>query len=207
MKKKSWLRQFAGKFRKKKKSTFFTKDALAGRGYKIGDFTYGNPTVFHWDEPVTLEIGKFCSIAQEVSIFLGGNHRIDWVTTYPFNAIHYTFPTGKGIQGHPDTKGDIIIGNDVWIGYGANIMSGVKIGDGAVIGARAVVSRDVKPYEIVAGNPAVVIKKRFADDIIDKLLELKWWNLPLDEIHEIVPLLMTDPDSFFKNYKTKSKLK
>lgn len=201
---KNWIKRLAGRLRKKKKSTFFTKDALAGRGYKIGDFSYGNPTVFHWDEPVTLEIGKFCSIAQEVCIFLGGNHRTDWVSTYPFSAIHYTFPKGKGIPGHPASKGDIIIGNDVWIGYGACIMSGVKIGDGAVIGARAVVSRDVKPYEIVAGNPAVAIKKRFSDEIIEKLLELQWWNLPLKEIHEIVPLLMTDPDSFLKNFKTKA---
>jgi acetyltransferase-like isoleucine patch superfamily enzyme len=205
MKKKSWLRRLAGKFRMKKKSTFFTKDALAGRGYKIGDFSYGAPTVFHWGEPVQLEIGRFCSIAQEVNIFLGGNHRIDWVTTYPFSAINYTFPDWKHLQGHPVSKGDIIIGNDVWIGYGASIMSGVKIGDGAVIGAKAVVSRDVKPYEIVAGNPAVAIKKRFSDDIIEKLLELQWWNLSQEEINEIVPVLMSDPVSFFKNYKGTTK--
>ena len=200
MKKKSWLRVLVGKLRMKKKSTFFTKDALAGKGYKIGDFTYGAPKVFHWGEPVQLEIGRFCSIAQEVNIFLGGNHRIDWVTTYPFNSINYTFPDWKHLQGHPSSKGDIIIGNDVWIGYGASIMSGVKIGDGAVIGAKSVVSRDVKPYEIVAGNPAVTIKKRFSDDIIEKLLELKWWDLSQEEINEIVPLLMADPVSFFENY-------
>lgn len=200
MKKKSWLRVLVGKLRMKKKSTFFTKDALAGKGYKIGDFTYGAPKVFHWGEPVQLEIGRFCSIAQEVNIFLGGNHRIDWVTTYPFNSINYTFPDWKHLQGHPSSKGDIIIGNDVWIGYGASIMSGVKIGDGAVIGAKSVVSRDVKPYEIVAGNPAVTIKKRFSDDIIEKLLELKWWDLSQEEVNEIVPLLMADPVSFFENY-------
>ena len=207
MKKKNWLRQIAGSLRKKKKSTFFTKDALAGRGFKIGDFSYGAPKVFHWGEPAQLEIGRFCSIAQEVNIFLGGNHRIDWVTTYPFSAINYTFPDWTQLQGHPSSKGDIIIGNDVWIGYGASIMSGVKIGDGAVIGAKAVVSRDVKPYEIVAGNPAVAIKKRFSDDIIEKLLELQWWNLSQEEINEIVPLLMADPVSFFINYKTETKIK
>jgi len=205
MKKKSWLRQFAGKLRKKKKSTFYTKDALAGRGYKIGDYTYGNPTVLHWGEPVTLQIGKFCSIGEKVNIILGGNHRIDWVTTYPFNSINYTFPDWKHLQGHPVSKGDIIIGNDVWIGYGAFIMSGVTIGDGAVIGAAAVVSKDVKPYEIVAGNPAVAIKKRFSDDIIEKLLELKWWELVFEEINEIVPLLMADPVSFFENYQVKNR--
>jgi acetyltransferase-like isoleucine patch superfamily enzyme len=205
MKKKSWLRVLVGKLRMKKKSTFFTKDALAGKGYKIGDFTYGAPKVFHWGEPVQLEIGRFCSIAQEVNIFLGGNHRIDWVTTYPFNSINYTFPDWKHLQGHPSSKGDIIIGNDVWIGYGASIMSGVKIGDGAVIGAKSVVSRDVKPYEIVAGNPAVTIKKRFSDDIIEKLLELKWWDLSQEEVNEIVPLLMADPVSFFENYLGKRK--
>ncbi len=185
---------------KGKQSPFFTKDVLAGRGYKIGDYTYGRPKVLHWGEDVILEIGKFCSIADDVTFFLGGNHRVDWVSTYPFNVLHQYFSNGKNISGHPASKGNIIIGNDVWIGNGASIMSGVKIGDGAVIGARSVVAKDVKPYEIVVGNPAKSIKMRFDDDTIKRLLELKWWDFSIDEINQIVPLLMTDPISFFKNY-------
>ena len=136
---------------------------------------------------------------------MGGNHRVDWVTTYPFNVLPQYFSKGKDILGHPASKGDIIIGNDVWIGNGASIMSGVSIGDGAVIGARAVVAKDVKPYEIVVGNPAKPIKMRFDDDTIEKLLELKWWNLSIDEINLIVPLLMADPVTFFDKYSKNKK--
>ena len=197
---KKWIELISGKFNKKKKKEYFTKDNLYLKKYEIGDYTYGCPIVFHWDEDVTLKIGKFCSIAHDVSIFLGGNHRIDWVTTYPFSALHRFFPSGKNIQGHPASKGDIIIGNDVWIGNGASIMSGVKIGDGAVIAAKAVVTKDVKPYEIVVGNPGKAVKKRFDDEIIKKLLDFQWWNLPIDEINKIIPFLLSDPISFFEKY-------
>src|ERR1035437_8628156 len=115
MKKRSPFEKIKSRLIKEKQVAFFTKDVLVGRGYKIGDYTYGSPTVLHWGEAVTLEIGKFCSIADDVTIFLGGNHRIDWVTTYPFNVLPQYFPTGKDISGHPASKGDIIIGNDVWI--------------------------------------------------------------------------------------------
>lgn len=205
MKKRSLYQKIKSRLIKEKQIAFFTKDVLAGRGYKIGDYTYGSPKVLHWDEDVTLEIGRFCSIADDVTIFLGGNHRVDWVTTYPFNVLPQYFSKGKDILGHPASKGDIIIGNDVWIGNGASIMSGVSIGDGAVIGARAVVAKDVKPYEIVVGNPAKPIKMRFDDDTIEKLLELKWWNLSIDEINHIVPLLMADPVIFFDNYSKNKK--
>ena len=150
----------------------FTKNLLNGKQFIIGDFTYGKPRVHHWGENATLQIGKFCSIAENVNIYLGGNHRIDWITTYPFSALTQYFPMAKGIVGHPTTKGNVVIGNDVWIGNGATIMSGVTIGDGAVIGTMAVVAKDVKPYEIVVGNPARLIKKRFNDETIAKLLIL-----------------------------------
>lgn len=142
---------------------FYTKDFLKNFGdlVDIGSYTYGNPRLFHWGEDSKLKIGKFCSIADDVKIFLGGNHRMDWITTYPFSALKEEWPEAKDVKGHPATKGDVVIGNDVWIGYGATILSGVKIGNGAVIGAMAVVSKDVEPYSVVVGNPALEVKKDF----------------------------------------------
>jgi hypothetical protein len=125
-------------------SPTLTRDVLAPLGYQAGDFTYGVPAVWRWGEPATLIIGKYCSLSIEIVIQLGGNHRPDFVTTYPFSAIA-DWPEAADIEGHPASKGDVRIGNDVWIGMGALILSGVTIGDGAVIAARAVVSRDVPP--------------------------------------------------------------
>lgn len=140
---------------------FYTKDLIKKpRGLvEIGDFTYGKPKILYYDASTKLKIGKFCSISDEVTIVLGGNHRYDWVTTYPFSALYKEWPEASGIIGHPASKGDIVIGNDVWIGFGSIILSGVKIGDGAVIGAGSVVTKDVLPYTIAGGNPAVEIKK------------------------------------------------
>ena len=142
----------------------------------IGDYTYGKPIVFAWDEKTKLKIGKYCSIAEEVTFILGGNHNVNWVSTYPFSEFGKKWPGASGIKGHPSTRGDIYVGNDVWIGHGSLILSGVKIGDGAVIGAASVVSRDVAPYSIVVGNPAKEIRCRFSPEEIDKLLKIKWWD-------------------------------
>jgi acetyltransferase-like isoleucine patch superfamily enzyme len=174
---------------------FFTKDIIHEKYRKnIGDYTYGSPKIFDWGEGATLKIGKFCSIADGVVIFLGGEHRTDWVTTYPFSApeLNQYFPTAKNIKGHPKTKGDVIIGNDVWLGYNSIILSGVKIGDGAVIGACSVVTKNVPPYTIVAGNPAKIIRKRFSTKIIKKLLKIKWWNWPIEKIKKNVKFLCTN---------------
>lgn len=172
------------------KNPFYTKDIFQdSKKVEVGDFTYGNPKVKEWGEDTKLIIGKFCSISSDVVILLGGNHRVDWITTYPFPVLTHEWPTASNIKGHPATKGDVIIGNDVWIGYGATILSGIVIGDGAAIGARSVVAKNVEPYSIVAGNPAREIKKRFNDETIKKLLDLKWWNWELDKIKENINIL------------------
>ena len=156
----------------------------------IGDFTYGKPDVIQCGEGARLHIGKFCSIADGVTVMLGGNHRTDWITTYPFNAL---LPGEYGnIKGHPATKGDVVIGNDVWIGRGALILSGVHIGDGAVIAAASVVTHHVNPYSVVAGNPAVEKKKRFDGYHVHRLLEMQWWDWDVDRIAEAVPMLQNE---------------
>ena len=130
---------------------------------------------------------------------LGGNHRIDWVTTYPFgHKLKDIFNTFNGI-GHPSTKGDVIIGNDVWIADNVTIMSGVNIGDGAVIAKNSHVVKNVEPYSLVGGNPAKLIKYRFTKNQIEKLLQIKWWNWNDDKINNFVPLLCNpDINKFIK---------
>lgn len=159
-----------------------------------GKYTYGigNIKIKQWGEGANLHTGSFCSIADNITIFLGGNHRTDWVTTYPFGHINTKPFNSYNGTGHPQTNGDVVIGNDVWIGSGVTIMSGVIIGDGAVIAANSHVVKNIEPYSIVGGNPAKEIKKRFSDDVIEQLLELKWWSLPDDKINELVPLLCSD---------------
>ena len=156
-------------------------------------YSYGleNIKVRHWGEDADVQIGSFCSIADNVEIFLGGNHRTDWVTTYPFGHINQDkFPWhGKG---HPATKGNVVIGNDVWIGSGAVLFSGINIGDGAVIAAKSVVTKDVPAYSVVGGNPASVLKWRFTGDQIEKLLKNPWWELPEARINDLIPLLCSN---------------
>ena len=162
---------------------------------EVGNYTYGSDKldIIGIESGKKVKIGKFCSIADGVTIFIGANHRVDWFTTYPFGHIHENeFSKVKKDQGHPSTKGDVIIGNDVWIATKAVIMSGVKIGDGAVVGAYSIVTKDVPPYTIVAGNPAKQIRKRFDDMVINKLLELKWWDKTESEINEISDILCSN---------------
>src|SRR6185437_13886393 len=170
---------------------------------QIGHRSYGIPRVLRYEgdtEPVT--IGAYCSIAADVEIFVGGNHRLDWVSTYPFRIL-LDLP-GALNDGHPASRGPVIVGNDVWIGRKATIMSGVTIGDGATVAAKAVVARDVRPYAVVVGNPAREIRRRFSDDIIERLLEVKWWDWPEPEIITAVPWLCSpDIESFLKEAEKK----
>lgn len=145
----------------------------------IGKHSYGNPKL-HWskgDFTSSLSIGSFCSIADEVGIFVGrhGRHTVDYVSTYPIGMLFGK--SEKSVQSKT-TQGNlsVSIGNDVWVGRGAIIMAGVSIGDGAIIAARAVVNKDVSPYEVVGGTPAKKIKMRFDEETIEKLLSIKWWN-------------------------------
>ncbi len=169
---------------------------LGNSTIEIGRFSYGyeNMEVREWGEGANLTIGSFCSIAHAIRVFLGGNHRIDWASTYPFGHIFKSQLGGQGIVGHPLSSGDIVIGNDVWLGAGATIMSGVSIGNGAVIAANATVIKDVEPYEIVGGNPAKHIKYRFDGAIIEAFLDLQWWNAPAAKIAKINHLLCQKPD-------------
>lgn len=152
---------------------------------RVGRFTYGTPALKLWRDDERVEIGAFCSIADGVTLFGGGEHNIDWVTTYPLR-IALGDPMA-GADGHPATKGPTTIGNDVWIGHGATVLSGVRIGDGAVVGACAVVARDVQPYEVVAGNPARPVRRRFLPAQVDALQRIAWWTWPLEKIRAEVP--------------------
>lgn len=181
--------------------SFFTKDAFSEKKYEIGEYTYGVPTILFENENAILKIGKYCSIAQNVTIFLGGNHRLDWVSTYPFNVLNKEFPFASHITGHPATKGDVVIGNDVWIGNGATIMSGIVVADGAVIAAGSIVTKNIGPYEIWGGNPARLIKKRFSEDIISKLLLIQWWNNDIDFIKKNINDLCNSPQELIKKMK------
>ncbi|MBU3093591.1 CatB-related O-acetyltransferase [Clostridium sp. CF011] len=177
--------------------TIYLKNVITRDNIKVGDYTiyndyYNDPRDFEknnvlYQYPVNndkLIIGKFCSIACKAKFLMtSGNHTMKSLSTYTFPIFYEKWGLAVShITDAWDNKGDIVIGNDVWIGYDAIIMSGVKIGDGAIIGTRAIVTNDVPPYTIVGGIPAKVIKKRFSEDIILKLLKIKWWDWPDEKI-------------------------
>lgn len=167
---------------------------MSREGVQVGRHTYGHEkiAVLRWDASADLSIGSFCSIAYGCTVFLGGDHRVDWVTTYPFTKLDKRWPGAAGIGGHPATKGDVTIGNDVWIAAEAAIMSGVTVGDGAVIAARSTVVKDVPPYTIVGGNPARVVGHRFEPHQVEALMAIRWWEWPDERIAANVELLCSD---------------
>lgn len=179
------------------KQTVYLKSVITDSHIHVGDYTMYNdfmndPKLFEknnvlYHYPInhdSLIIGKFCSIACGAKfLFNSANHTMKSLSTYPFPLFFEEWNLDvKDVVSSWDNKGDIIIGNDVWIGYEAIILAGVTIGDGAIIGSRAVVTKDVPPYTIVGGVPAKVIRKRFSDDIIASLLQIKWWDWSKDKI-------------------------
>lgn len=170
---------------------------------KVGKHTYGaHNIIVKYLNHAELVIGNFCSIATNIQVYLGGNHRTDWITTFPFGHIFQTtFPKFNG-QGCPISKGDVIIGNDVWICDNVVIMSGVTIGDGAVIANNSHVIKNVEPYSIVGGNPAQLIKYRFSKEQIENLLKIQWWNWSDTKVNENSCLLSTSNiDEFINKHK------
>lgn len=188
------------------KETVYLKSTITDPNIIVGDFTMYNDFVndprefeknnvlYHY--PVNKEkliIGKYCSIACGAKfMFTSGNHKMASLSTYPFPLFDEEWGlNGANITDAWDNKGDIVIGNDVWIGYEAVIMQGVHIGDGAIIGTRSVVTKDVAPYTIVGGVPERKIRKRFSEDIIEKLLELQWWNWEEEKVQKNLQNIMS----------------
>lgn len=166
---------------------FYTREFVDKKYLKnIGAKTYGHPIIYDFGDGGKLKIGNYCSIGDGVRILLGGNHHLEWISTYPFE-----------VKGKSYTKGDVLIGNDVYIGMNALIFSGVTVGDGAVIGAGAIVTKDVAAYAVVAGNPAKLIRKRFSTRRINQLLKIKWWDWPVKKIERNVNLICSENFSKF----------
>lgn len=184
-----------------KKHDLETRFYLVGDKYEIGEYTYGWPQIYDYGSNACLKIGRFTDMAHDIKILLGGNHHTEWVSDFAFYKYHSVFTNfDKGWT--QQDRGDTVIGNDVWIGRGAMLMPGVKIGDGAVIEAGAVVAKEIPPYAIAVGNPARVIKYRFLPEQIEDLLKIKWWDWSESKINEFMPLLASsDIDAFIKAAK------
>lgn len=160
----------------------------------LGHRSYGTPILRGDISNVT--VGKYCSIAQNVIIDCGWHHNTEFVTTYPLNVF---FEKLNHIKGHPKSKGDVNIGNDVWLGEHLIIMGGINIGDGAIVAAGSIVTKDILPYQIVAGCPAKHIKMRFTAKQIAALLEIKWWDFSEEKITKYGELLMQSDINKFIN--------
>ena len=193
----------------------YLKNVIENPNIQIGDFTIyndfvhdprdfqNNNVLYHY--PINkdkLVIGKFCSIACGAKfLFNSANHRLQSLSTYTFPLFYEEWEQEMNLTEAWDNKGDIIIGNDVWIGYDAVILAGVTIGDGAIIGTGAVVTKDVPPYTIVGGVPAKPIRKRFSDEDIALLLELKWWDWSVDKISDSIQYIQSGNIEALKNMR------
>lgn len=168
-----------------------------------GTYFDRNINIITWSDEYVIRVGKYSSIGRDSSFFLHANHRPDWVTTSSqlLGPVTHEIAKMHMEMGHPSCKGDIIIGNDVWIGANSTIMSGVKIGDGAIVGATSTVTKDIPPYAIVAGNPAKIIKYRFNDEQINFLLEISWWDWEESKIKsESMDMWSDNLDEFIKKH-------
>ena len=185
----------------------FLKNVITAPNIFVGDYTYyddpaapadfeKNNVLFNWPEfGDRLIIGKFCCIASGARFIMGSaNHRMCSVTTYPFNVFGgaWAESTPPHLSQLP-FKGDTVVGSDVWLGRECTVMPGVKIGDGAIVAAYSVVTRNVEPYTVVGGNPARLLKHRFDAELTGLLLQFRWWDLPVQQVTELLPLLC-DPD-------------
>jgi len=189
--------------RENDRQTCYLKNCITNPNIEVGDYTiyhdFENPLDFEWNNvlyhyPINndkLIIGKFCSIAHGAKFIMNGaNHTIGSLSTYPFPVMRCEWDLDIAVTEAWDNKGNIIIGNDVWIGYEAIVMAGVTIGDGAIIASRALVNKDVAPYSIVGGMPAREIRKRFSDQQISFLLDLKWWNWDKTKINNNIDFIL-----------------
>lgn len=167
----------------------------------IGSYYDREIEIISWSDTYKLIVGKYCSIGRNTTFFLHADHRVDWVTTSSqlWGPVTPPIANMHMVMGHPTSKGNIIIENDVWIGSKSTILSGVKIHNGAVVGAGSVVTKNVPPYSIVAGNPARVVKYRFSSDIVEKLLHIAWWNWAETKIQEEAKLLWSNNIDGFVN--------
>ncbi len=189
----------------------FLKNFITNPNIQIGDFTYyddpdgmvnfeSKNILYHFDFiGDKLIIGKFCQIATGIKFIMNGaNHGLTGFTTYPFKIFGNEFSNLPLLS---DNKGDTVIGNDVWIGYDVTIMPGIKIGDGVIIASKSIVTKDVEPYTIIGGNPALAIRKRFSTEVIDMLLQLQWWNWSVNKIVMYANVLLTNDIQKLQNIK------
>ena len=181
------------------KTVTYVKPTIKSKNIIVGDFTYFSDVDFekhvthHYDfYEDKLIIGKFCQIAAGIEIIMNGvNHQMNAASTFPFYIFEGWDQDIPSID-KMTIKGDTVIGNDVWIGQNTTILPGVQIGDGVIIGANSTVGSNIEPYSVVAGNPARLIRKRFDDELIALLLKVKWWDLPIEEINQFIPILSCD---------------
>jgi acetyltransferase-like isoleucine patch superfamily enzyme len=164
-----------------------------------GTYFDRNVNIISWSDEYLIHVGKYCSIGRDCNFFLHANHRPDWITTSSqlLGPVTPEIASMHMGMGHPSCKGDITIGNDVWIGAKSTIMSGVKIGHGAVIGSGSVVAKDVPPYAIVVGNPAKIVKYRFDEQQIEDLLSIAWWDWDESKIKEESMVLWSKDINYF----------
>lgn len=184
----------------------YIKPSVKNPNIIVGDFTYFSDVDFEshvthhyefYDDK--LIIGKFCQIASGVNFIMNGaNHQMNAVSTYPFYIFDGWEQEVPPLSEMP-VKGDTVVGNDVWIGQNVTILPGVNIGDGAIIGANSVVGSNIAPYTVAAGNPAREIRKRFDDELIELILEFRWWDRSIEEINGLIPILSCSDLDFVKD--------